>query len=222
MSGGVSVKKRKDFYFKLKVLPGIHGEKRQAGQPAFSLQYIYEYNSNLKLKISMDLKEQLVGNALFWGGCADGVNQLSEAGNKKEMLRVYWDRIDFCLAKDFPSKDFLKDNFGEVLEEMSIYIDRSLILPPQGNVVLLGKGYAVLHAEKYAVSRLYVKHDMSLTIQASDHAFVMVDVLDDAKVEVVCEGDARVVVNLYARATAGSSGDGLVKIISKNKETYDL
>lgn len=170
----------------------------------------------------MDLKEQLVGNAVFAGGCTDGVSQLGEAVNKKETLRVFWDRIDFCLAKDFPAKDFLKDNFGEVLEKMSVYIDRDVVLPPDGNAVLPGKGCAVLHAGKYTVSRLYVKHDMALTVRASDHAFVMVDALDDTKVEVFCEGEARVVVNLYARATAGFSGDGLVKIISKNKEIYDL
>lgn len=57
--------------------------------------------------------------------------------------------------------------------------------------------------EKYAVSRLYVKHDSRVVIRARDHAFVMVDALDDAAVEVHCEGESKVVVNLYAWGHGG-------------------
>ena len=51
---------------------------------------------------------------------------------------------------------------------------------------------------------------------------MMVDALDDAAVEVHCEGESKVVVNLYARAVAVTDGDGYAKVVHKNKETYDL
>ena len=56
-------------------------------------------------------------------GCADGMAQLAAAGDKEEMLQCYWDRIDFCLAKNFPTKEYLKEHFDGMLHERGIYID---------------------------------------------------------------------------------------------------
>ena len=108
-----------------------------------------------------------------------------------------------------------------MLHERGIYIDERVEIAG-GNAVLLGACEAECGVEKYAVSRLYVKHDSRVVIWARDHAFVMVDALDNAAVEVHCEGESKVVVNLYARATAVADGDGYAKVVHKNKETYDL
>ena len=105
--------------------------------------------------------------------------------------------------------------------ERGIYIDERVEIAGE-NAVLLGACEAECGVEKYAVSRLYVKHDSRVVIWARDHAFVMVDALDNAAVEVHCEGESKVVVNLYARATAVADGDGYAKVVHKNKETYDL
>lgn len=169
----------------------------------------------------MELKEQLVNNAAFAGGCIDGISQLNNSLSKQDMLQVFWDRIDFCLAKNFPDKDFLKENFTGELEAKGIYIDRNVELP-EGSSVLLGNGHASLLADGYKVCRLYAKHTTNLVISASGNAFVMVDALDSALVTINCDGDARVVVCLYASALATSYGSGQVKIIRKNRETYEL
>lgn len=169
----------------------------------------------------MELREQLVSNAAFAGGCTDGISQLSDSLSKQDMLQVFWDRIDFCLAKNFPDKEFLKENFAGELDGKGIYIDRDVELP-EGNAVLLGDSHATLQADGYKVCRLYAKHNTNLVINASGNAFVMVDALDNARVTVNCDGDARVVVYLYSSALATSYGSGLVKIIPKNRETYEL
>jgi hypothetical protein len=176
----------------------------------------------LKLKIKMmDIKEELLEGALAAQGCEDGMAQLGEAMDKEEMLQCFIDRVDFCLAKDFPTKEFLKEHFGEVLHKKRIYADERVEIRG-GNAILLGSCEAVCDLEGYAVSRLYVKHDTRMEIRARDNAFVMVDVLDDAEVEVHCKDEAKVVVNLYARAKATREGNGYIKIVHKHKETYDL
>ncbi|WP_278702029.1 hypothetical protein [Butyricimonas virosa] len=169
----------------------------------------------------VSLKEELLVGAGLVQGCADGMAQLAAAGDREEMLQCYWDRIDFCLAKNFPTKECLKEHFGGMLHKRGIYIDERVVIEG-GDVVLLGACEAECCLERYVVSRLYVKHDSRVVIRARDHAFVMVDALDDAVVEVHCEGEAKVVVNLYARATAVADGDGYAKVVHKNKETYDL
>ncbi len=169
----------------------------------------------------VDVKEVLLEGARAVQGCADGMAQLGEAMGKEEMLQCFIDRVDFCLAKDFPTKEFLKEHFGEVLHKKRIYADEQVEIWG-GNAILLGDCKATCELEGYAVSRLYAKHDTRLEIWVRDNAFVMVDALDDAAVSVHCKDEAKVVVNLYARATATSDGDGHTRIVHKNKETYDL
>ncbi|MFO3727275.1 hypothetical protein [Butyricimonas muris] len=167
------------------------------------------------------IKEELLKGARAVQGCADGMAQLGEAMGKEEMVQCFIDRVDFCLAKNFPTKEYLKEFFGEVLGKKGIHVDERVKLTG-GNAILLGNCEAECDAEGYAVSRLYAKHDTRLEIWARDNAFVMVDALDDAGVIVHCKDEAKVVVNLYARATATSDGDGHTRIVHKNKETYDL
>lgn len=155
-------------------------------------------------------------------GCVDGLAQLGGSGDKSGMLQCFVDRIDFCLAKDFPGKDFLKEHFEGVLHEKGIYIDERVEMRNERNAVLLGACEATSVADGYAVCRLYAKHSTRLVVEAEGNAFVMVDALDDAVVEVHCTAEAKVVVNLYARATAVSGGEGCTKIVHKHKETYDL
>ena len=168
-----------------------------------------------------DLKEELLQGAGSAQGCADGMAQLGGAVNKEEMLQCFIDRIDFCLAKNFPTKDYLKKHFGDLLRKKRIYVDDKVEITG-GNAVALGTCEVECRLEGYAVSRLYVKHDSRVEIWACDNAFVMVDALDDAVIEVHCKDDAKVMVNLYARAKANTSGEGYSKVVHKNKETYDL
>ena len=99
------------------------------------------------------LKEELLAGAGLVQGCADGMAQLAAAGDKEEMLQCYWDRIDFCLAKNFPTKEYLKEHFDGMLHERGIYIDERVEIAG-GNAVLLGACEAECGVEKYAVSRL--------------------------------------------------------------------
>ena len=167
----------------------------------------------------MELKEQLIRGAIGACGCAEGVAQLDGAAGKSEMVQCYLDHIDFCLARNFPDKEFLKRHFRKELKEKGIYADETVELY-NTHAVLLGNSEGVLRAGGYGVCRLYIKHSSQLRIEASGNAFVMADVLDEAGVEVICLEKAKVVVNLYARASA--RGQGEVKIIHKNKDTYDL
>ena len=54
------------------------------------------------------LKEELLAGAGLVQGCADGMAQLAAAGDKEEMLQCYWDRIDFCLAKDLATQEYME------------------------------------------------------------------------------------------------------------------
>lgn len=169
----------------------------------------------------MELKEQLINGAIRAQGCAEGLAQLDGAATKAGMLQCFLDRIDFCLARNFPDKEFLKAHFKRELPEKGIYIDEPVQLRNTG-AVLLGNCEGRLTADGYAVCRVYVKYGSRLVLDVRENAFVMVDALDEAEIQVRCEEKAKVVVNLYARAKALASGEGITKIVNKKKETYDL
>lgn len=169
----------------------------------------------------MKLKEQLIKGAVRAYGCAEGLAQLDGALDKGEIMQCFIDRIDFCLARNFPDKEYLKRHFRAELPEKGIYVDEEVALH-NAFAVLLGECRGRMVADGYAVCRLYVKHTSRLEIEAGGNAFVMADVLDDAQVHISCRDKARVVVNLYARAQAVAGEEGQVKIIHKHKETYDL
>lgn len=169
----------------------------------------------------MELKSYLARNAARLGGCADGMAQLRRSRGKSGMVQCFWDRIDFCLANDFPDKECIKRDFPRAAREAGIYVDRCLSLRNERRTAFLGTCSVDFTADGYAVSRIYLKHDGVLRIRASEHAFVMIDALDDASVEAECSGDAQVIVNLYGRAAAEGTGEGL-KVVHKNRATYEL
>ena len=101
------------------------------------------------------LKEELLAGAGLVQGCADGMAQLAAAGDKEEMLQCYWDRIDFCLAKNFPTKEYLKEHFDGMLHERGIYIDERVEIAG-GNAVLLGACEAECGVEKYVFGSTFL------------------------------------------------------------------
>lgn len=170
-----------------------------------------------------EIKDYLVRNAVREHGCADGVAQLAMAGNNEDMLQVFIDRIDFCLAKNSPGKDELKRFFlAEDLREKGFYIDEAAVVEHDRleakRVVVLGHSDILYKASGYSVSRLYVKHDAQVRIVVSGHARVMVDVLDGARVYVESERPERVNVHLFGDGECY----GNASVVKMNRETYEL
>ena len=160
-------------------------------------------------------------------GCSDGIRQIASAQSEDEMIDCFLSKIDFCLAKNFPDKELLKKYYREAMEKKGVYIDRSVTLKNEEavekvNGVFLGDCKAELFVDRFAVSRIYVKHSGHLTVTARDFAFVKIDALDNAEIEVVATEKARVYINIYANAVVHTTGEENIKLIHKNKETYEL
>lgn len=165
----------------------------------------------------MNTTNDLVIPAIQAGGCSDGLNQLILSGDINDRIKCFLDRIDFCLAKDFPTLDYMRKN-QDALMQHSVFVDRKLVRDNPERLVLLGKCDFEVNFSGFSVSRIYAKHDAFLIVTAKDNSFVVIDALDNAKVFVKTHGGARVVVNLYSAAEC----TGATKIVPKNKETYEL
>ena len=147
--------------------------------------------------------------------CEEGLERFNKSSDN-DLILLFFKYIDFCLAKNWPDIEFIKQVPGII--EAGIYPDRKLIRHNPKQVVALGKSDIELMFTDYAVSRVCVKHDSVVYIKASGNSVVIVDALDNAQVHVKAYDQAKVHVNLYANAIE----TGATKTIIKNMFTYDL
>lgn len=163
------------------------------------------------------IKKELM-QTLPLNACGPGMAVFQGVELDDEVTHLFWEYIDFCLAMDFPSVEFLRKN-SELANKQHIYTDEKRDFDNLRRASFLGKSECCLNFDKYATCRLYVKHESRVRVKVRDNAFVMIDALDSAHVEVELEGsNARALVYLYGNASA----NGATQIVNKNMKTYKL
>lgn len=174
----------------------------------------------------MELIEQLKTDGINKGLCRLWQRKLHNGLSTEELVKLYIKGIDFCISENYPTLDFLRENFKGKSEPFGVFIDDEL--PPMKNepdVVLNGACKAMLEYDGYSVSRLYVRHDSEVAVNVSDHANVSIDLFDHAKLHIAVVGnDAKVLINVYGKETEvdyiGLSSMGKVTTIFNDKTTY--
>lgn len=174
----------------------------------------------------MELIEQLKTDGINKGLCRLWQMKLHKELSIEELVNLYIKGIDFCISEDYPTLDFLRENFKGKSEPFGVFIDDEL--PPTQNkpdIVLNGACKAMLEYDGYSVSRLYVRHDSEVAVIASDNAIVTIDLFDNAKLHLsVIGNDARVGINAYGQHTEveyiGLSSLAKVNTIFHDKTTY--
>lgn len=169
----------------------------------------------------MNIKE-LATQAQLKGICNLGLNRILASNDKESLLRYFIEGLDFCLAEDFPNKEYLKQEGGSLLPKYGIHIDENCTLINRDRIILLGECEASIACNSYAISDLFIKHNSKAKVYTSDHAFMRIDCFDNSEVFIHAEGNAKVFVNVFGKAivTYLSEGKSTVKIINKGKDRY--
>lgn len=165
----------------------------------------------------MELIEQLKQDGIAKGLCQPWQNKLRDGVSVKRLVDLYVRGIDFCIKNDYPTLDFIRENFKGKCEPYGVYIDkRDLNLREQPNVVLLGGCKGALSYGGYSVCRAFIRHQSEATIKVSGYACVTIDVYDDSLLNLVTVGDhTRVWVKVYGKARINHTGQGIkVKYIT--------
>jgi len=169
----------------------------------------------------MALNKELAKMAQKHGICENWYLQLKNENNIDKMLEMYVKGIDFCLSNNYPSNEFIRDNFKGKMEKHGIHLDEVLDLKSDSKVIVLGKCKGTLEVDCFDVCEVFVKHDSDIIIMAHDNSFVMVDIFDNAKVIIFTYDDAKVVVNRYGgTVTQSKNENSVIKVIDKNQNTY--
>lgn len=169
----------------------------------------------------MKIGEELAIMAKEKGICKEWFKKMINLDDKDALIDMYIRGIDFCLAKNYPSNEYIAQNFAGVMEKYGIHLNESLNVVNERMVVSLGSCTGQIELNEYSTSEIFIKHDSTLTVVAKDNSFVMIDMFDSSKLHIVASGDTRVCINRYGGDISMEKSDySIVKVIEKHKNTY--
>ena len=164
---------------------------------------------NFKKNIGKQLKSQ----AESLGACEKGLNGLEKL-NEHELINRYIHFIDFAIDVNWPSNEFIKENFDKsLLEHNNIYVDAEFERRNARQVVVIqGESKGVLLFDGMTTSDVYIRHDSEVTIDCSRLSKIFISVYDNAKIHVTQRDGASVYVYLHGvNCSVESDGEVMIR-----------
>lgn len=152
------------------------------------------------------LNEELRNRAIDCGLCAKWQSEWDSDRTPQELIDMWKRGIDFGIAHNFPSNDFIKTNFDRtLLHQNLIFVDEHIDIEcaPNGVYVLNGECSGTLHFREWAAATVYVRHTSKVSVIAEDFAKVFVRLYDGGEADICDIGNA--VVKTYDRRGVNSS-----------------
>lgn len=169
----------------------------------------------------MNIGKELALAAKKYGLCEEWFDEMKPLKDKGKLLDMYVRGIDFCLANDYPSNDYIRKHFKGEMEAFGVHLDDSIEALNPERIIALGESSGRIVVDSYNVCEVFVKHSSCMTIEAKGHSFVMIDVFDDTRLNVTGSEEAKVCVNRYGgEISFNQEGNSRIKIVEKHKKTY--
>lgn len=145
------------------------------------------------------LNNELKNQAIAYGLCEQWTDDWSENRNKQELIDMWLRGIDFAIANDYPTNEFIKEHFeSELLKENHIYVDSSFHgVNLDKKVILCGKSDGVLEFDKFSTCDIYIRHECHAHIRASGFSKVFINLYDGANIIIKQMEAAKVYVYLH-------------------------
>jgi len=168
----------------------------------------------------MKLNKELAAAAKAKGICKEWYDRLQHTEDKHALMQMFLKGIDFCISEEYPAPRFFRP-FDGIRQQYGIFRDELIQAENSKYVAAFGKCEGTAKYTDYEIGQVFVKHESKLTITASGNSFVMVDVFDNADIEITAENDAKVCVNKYGgNVTTSEHGNAVIKVIHKQSKTY--
>lgn len=172
----------------------------------------------------MTLSKELAKQAKKKGICKEWHARLKSLSDRQAMVDMYLRGIDFCLKNDYPGNNFIKAHFGDIAPLNGVFVDNCIDVENRPKCVCLGQTFGKVMTNGFNVCEIFVKHDAEINVVAADNAFVMVDVFDNAVVNIHAQDRAKICVNQYGDGCTVNEiirePESNVKIRVKTTKTY--
>ena len=161
-------------------------------------------------KLNKDLRDA----AIRLGLCEEWTDDWSENHNKQELIEMWLRGIDFAISHNYPSNEFIKENFSaELLKENNVFID-SIIREYNLNriAVTCGNCEGELIFDGFSSCDVYIRHTSKVHFDVSQFAKVFINLYDDAEITIKQSDIAKVYVYLHgSNCHVNYEGDVLVR-----------
>ena len=100
----------------------------------------------------MNLSKELAKQAQRLNVCTEWHSELINLSDKKALIKMYLKGIDFCLANNYPSNEFIRANFKGMMEEFGVFLDDRIDLRNPEKCVALGNTKGCVEIDSFGVS----------------------------------------------------------------------
>lgn len=146
--------------------------------------------------------------AVSLGLCDQWQQEWEDNSSKEVLIGKYLRGIDFCIKHNYPSVDFIKEKFGDAINLFGIYADDDARIVNKHMTVLLGNTNARVSMQG-VVGEVYVRHQSTVSLVATNYAKVWVNALDFTKVRIYCDKTSKVFLHNYGDATIEKHGENI-------------
>lgn len=164
------------------------------------------------------LKKELLNAAQAKDACPQGIGELQKAESLKELFDLYWEYIRYCAGADFPSRTLLKYHLKTECNQNWIFLDDKVTLKCTGTrtkAVFLGSSNGQVQAGG-VLCRLFVKHQSDVSVMVQGGCHLVVDLFDNARVNITLLDNARATVVKMGGQVEGEN----VRVIEKTINEY--
>ncbi|AZA49750.1 hypothetical protein EG346_16875 [Chryseobacterium carnipullorum] len=140
------------------------------------------------------------------GMSPDCKERMSSDLSIENLCQMYFDGDDWSMENDFPKVEVLRQFKGksEVHGLFTDFVGMPNNLP---KAAFFGKSNVQMIYNGFSVSQLVIRHETTATIKAAENAIVIINLLDDAELDIDCIETARVDVFSYGRGKIKYTGD---------------
>lgn len=143
-----------------------------------------------------DVSKELKEKAIELGLCEKWQSDWNNP-DKDELVDKYVRGIDFCIYNDFPSIQYMKDNFQGVMDKHGVFVDNIVNIINRNTVILNGECEGEVNYDGISIGRIYCRHDSNIQLNVKDDSKVFISVYDNAIVDIKCQDNAKVYVYKY-------------------------
>lgn len=136
-------------------------------------------------------------------GCKE---RMSSNLSIENLCQMYFDGDDWSMENDFPNLETLREFKGKS-EVHGLFTDFVGMPNNLSKAAFFGKSYAHLIYSGFSVSQLVIRHQTQAIIKAAENAIVIINLLDEAELEIDCIENARVEVFSYGTGKIKYTGD---------------
>lgn len=160
----------------------------------------------------MTLSEEILNQAVAAGLCAEHTEQWDTKWSEEDLIRYYKTNPNWCMERHFPSLETMKKHRHP---EMGVFVDEAVTMRATDlSYIFLSCRAGIITG---AITRLYFGLDSKAKIIVESSGHLVVDIYDNAEVEIELRGKAKCMVFLYGDVRPVITGSKNYKIKDKKK-----